>query len=103
MRELSQILRGRTALLNVIPYNPVAGLPYGTPSQESQATFRKILEASRINVRFRQRKGDRIDAACGQLRRSLAPSVLPTVELSLAGEEPSKAASVSYVEDDRQI
>ena len=30
--ELAQLLRGRTALLNVIPYNPVAGLPYRTPS-----------------------------------------------------------------------
>ena len=30
--ELANLLAGRTALLNVIPYNPVAGLPYATPS-----------------------------------------------------------------------
>lgn len=69
-RELAQILRGREALLNVIPYNPVAGLPYETPSYERQVQFRKILEAGGVRVRFRHRKGDRIDAACGQLRRS---------------------------------
>ena len=30
--ELVSLLAGRTAMLNVIPYNPVAGLPYKTPS-----------------------------------------------------------------------
>lgn len=69
-RELVRLLAGREALLNVIPYNPVAGLPYRTPSSAAQQQFRRILEAGGIRVRFRHRKGDRIDAACGQLRRS---------------------------------
>src|SRR5690606_6969803 len=30
--QLVCLLAGRTALVNVIPYNPVAGLPYRTPS-----------------------------------------------------------------------
>jgi len=78
-RELAQLLAGREALLNVIPYNPVAGLPYQTPSYERQVQFRKILEAGGIRVQFRHRKGDRIDAACGQLRRSQMQP--PVVEL----------------------
>lgn len=69
-RQLARILAGREALLNVIPYNPVAGLPYGTPTAQRQQTFRAILEEGGIQVKFRHRKGDRIDAACGQLRRS---------------------------------
>ena len=36
-RELAQLLAGREAMLNVIPYNPVAGLPYRTPSAETPA------------------------------------------------------------------
>lgn len=68
--ELVRLLGGRTALVNVIPYNPVAGLPYATPSMEAQHTFRGILEAGGLEVRFRHRKGDKINAACGQLRRS---------------------------------
>ncbi len=67
--ELAQLLAGRTAMLNVIPYNPVAGLPYATPSPTAQRTFRQILESRGLNVHFRHRKGDAIDAACGQLRR----------------------------------
>ncbi len=68
--ELVKLLRGRLALLNVIPYNPVAGLPYRTPTATAQRRFREILEAGGINVQFRERKGDAINAACGQLRRS---------------------------------
>lgn len=71
-RALVALLAGRPALLNVIPYNPVAGLPYSTPSDAAIGQFRQVLEAGGINVIFRQRKGDRINAACGQLRRSLA-------------------------------
>ncbi len=67
--ELVALLAGRTAMLNVIPYNPVAGLPYATPSIHSQRTFRQILEEGGVSVHFRHRKGDAIDAACGQLRR----------------------------------
>jgi 23S rRNA (adenine2503-C2)-methyltransferase len=67
--ELAELLGKRTALLNVIPYNPVAGLPYQTPSQSAQRAFRQALESRGIGVRFRHRKGDAIDAACGQLRR----------------------------------
>ncbi len=82
--ELAAHLRGRTALLNVIPYNPVAGLPYQTPSRKAQDRFVSILQDAGINVQVRERKGDEIEAACGQLRRiSLqqpvaVPLTLPT-------------------------
>jgi 23S rRNA (adenine2503-C2)-methyltransferase len=68
-RKLSRLLAGKIALLNVIPYNPVAGLPYNTPNPATIAQFREILEDHGIVVKFRQRKGDQINAACGQLRR----------------------------------
>jgi 23S rRNA (adenine2503-C2)-methyltransferase len=75
-RQLVQILRNRTALLNVIPYNPVAGLPYQTPSANAIRRFRDILLEGGVNVKFRQKKGGEIDAACGQLRRSTPTSVV---------------------------
>lgn len=75
-KQLASLLRGRPALLNVIPYNPVAGLPYETPDHRAQHAFREILEKSGLNVQFRVRKGDEINAACGQLRRS-TPVVVP--------------------------
>jgi 23S rRNA (adenine2503-C2)-methyltransferase len=70
--ELADLLAGRTAFVNVIPYNPVEGLPYRTPSRAAQKAFRKVLHDRGVPVRFRHRKGDAIDAACGQLRRRAA-------------------------------
>lgn len=75
-RQLARLLAGREALLNVIPYNPVAGLPYRTPMEERREAFRAILAQAGIRVKFRHRKGDRIDAACGQLRRSQQPQLV---------------------------
>lgn len=76
--ELARLLGRRTALVNVIPFNPVSGLPYRTPSTTAQQTFRRILEDHGLAVRFRHKKGDAIDAACGQLRRrSVAQLVTP--------------------------
>ncbi len=68
-RDLVALLRGRPALVNVIPYNPVPELPYRTPSSATTARFVETLQQGGLNVKLRYRKGDRIDAACGQLRR----------------------------------
>ena len=71
--QLGQLLRGRPAMINLIPYNPVAGLPYQTPSSSRVRRFQYVLEEQGLNVQVRQRKGDRINAACGQLRRMVRP------------------------------
>ncbi len=75
--KLAALLRGRLALVNLIPYNPVAGLPYGTPSAKAVARFVEILRQAGLNVQIRERKGDKINAACGQLRRlQAAPAAI---------------------------
>ncbi|NQU22232.1 MAG: radical SAM protein, partial [Candidatus Nealsonbacteria bacterium] len=68
-QSLVALLRGRPALVNVIPYNRVPELPYRTPTSASTARFVEALRQGGLTVRIRYRKGDRIDAACGQLRR----------------------------------
>ena len=87
--ELAGLLRGRPALLNIIPYNPVAGLPYRTPSRPTLTRFRNILEQHGIQVQVRQRKGDKINAACGQLRRETPPQERQTPP---AGSNPDLAS-----------
>ena len=71
-RDLVRLLAGRAALVNVIPYNAVAGLPWKEPTAASRDRFIDLLRASGVNVQVRRRKGARIDAACGQLRRLAA-------------------------------
>ncbi len=73
-RELAQLLEGRRAHVNVIPFNEVAGLPYRAPGPDALAAFLAPLRQRGISVKVRKRKGAQIDAACGQLRRSVVSS-----------------------------
>jgi len=69
-RELVQLLKNRTAIVNLIPFNPVEELPYRTPTTTAVKKFVELLEQGGVDVKIRHKKGDPIDAACGQLRRS---------------------------------
>lgn len=69
---LARRLAGRAALVNVIPYNTVAGMPWQEPSRQAIERFLGVLLEQGVNVQVRRRKGARIDAACGQLRRLAA-------------------------------
>lgn len=66
-RELARLMRGIRATVNLIPYNPVEGLPYGRPSDPAIDAFRDELVKSGAKVSLRRRRGADIDAACGQL------------------------------------
>jgi 23S rRNA (adenine2503-C2)-methyltransferase len=70
VRQLAALLRNRTAIVNVIPLNPVPELEYRSPPGQSVQRFVEQLERSGIQVKVRFRKGGKIAAACGQLRRS---------------------------------
>jgi 23S rRNA (adenine2503-C2)-methyltransferase len=69
-RELADLLRGRHAHINLIPFNDVPGLPYRRPTQEALSVFVETLRQRGLSVKVRKRKGSEIDAACGQLRRT---------------------------------
>ncbi|HEV8059737.1 MAG TPA: 23S rRNA (adenine(2503)-C(2))-methyltransferase RlmN [Gemmataceae bacterium] len=69
-RGLAQLLSGKQAHVNLIPFNEVVGLPYRRPSEESLQAFVGALRQRGVSVKVRKRKGSEIDAACGQLRRT---------------------------------
>jgi 23S rRNA (adenine2503-C2)-methyltransferase len=69
--ELAGLLQDRCAHVNLIPFNDVDGLLYRRPTPEALAAFRDRLRRAGVNVKVRKRKGSEIDAACGQLRRSV--------------------------------
>jgi 23S rRNA (adenine2503-C2)-methyltransferase len=71
-RQLANLLRGRQAHVNLIPFNDVPGLPFRGPAEEARETFVDALRRAGVSVKVRKRKGADIDAACGQLRRTVA-------------------------------
>ena len=67
-RELGQLLRGTSAAVNVIPYNPTTvAEAFGKPEPSRIAAFRRILEDAGVTVTQRKERGKQIAAACGQL------------------------------------
>ena len=66
---LANLLEARKAHVNLIPYNPVEGLPFERPMPGAVDRFVRILRVHRVSVSVRKTKGREIDAACGQLRR----------------------------------
>ena len=70
--DLARLMGHRAALVNIIPYNAVAGMPWQEPTQAARERFLAVLREAGVNVQVRRRKGARIDAACGQLRRAAA-------------------------------
>lgn len=56
--------------VNLIPWNPVATLPFEEPSNNEVHNFVKQLEDAGINVTLRTRRGRKIGGACGQLGKT---------------------------------
>ena len=56
------------AYINLIPYNEVKEKEFKTSSDENALRFYDLLKKNGVAVTLRQKKGDDIDAACGQLR-----------------------------------
>jgi 23S rRNA (adenine2503-C2)-methyltransferase len=67
---LSKLVQGIRCKINLIPYNPVPGLPYQKPSEEKIQAFRDYLYPRCPAVTLRRSKGEDILAACGQLQIS---------------------------------
>ena len=72
--RLGAIARELPSKVNLIPYNPVPGLPWKRPSPEAVDAFAQRLFPRAPAVTVRQTLGGEIWAACGQLG-GLSPSV----------------------------
>ena len=66
--ELKKLVHGRNAYINLIPYNTVEEKDFRSCSERKALEFYDMLKKRDISVTLRQKKGDDINAACGQLR-----------------------------------
>lgn len=66
--ELSDLIRGLNAYVNLIPYNTVKEFDFKTSTEAQTKLFYDKLKKEGINVTLRKKMGDDISAACGQLR-----------------------------------
>ncbi len=66
-RALAQLLAGRPAKVNMIPFNPFPGTQYRRSSDAAIWRFRDELLKRGVMATVRRTRGEDIDAACGQL------------------------------------
>ncbi len=72
-----RLLHGKYAVLNMIPYNAVDGLPYQRPSWEQAADIARRLHRRGILTKLRQSAGQDVEGGCGQLRARSVTRVHP--------------------------
>lgn len=65
--ELASIMRHRLTHVNLIPFNPVAGISYRRSPPDVIQQFSRILTNRHVHHTIRVTMGDDIAAACGQL------------------------------------
>ncbi len=66
-RQLSQLLRGLSVKINLIPMNAIEGSKLCASSSERVADFQDYLARDGYSCFIRTRRGDDVAAACGQL------------------------------------
>lgn len=73
-KNMINFARGLDVHINLIPWNPVAGLPFSEPTTAECHSFLQKIEQAGINVTLRTRRGREIGGACGQLGKTLVDS-----------------------------
>lgn len=66
-RELIELCNKVPAMVNIIEYNTVEGVPYKKSPEKKREAFVHYLEQNGVITKVRLSRGKDIDAACGQL------------------------------------
>jgi 23S rRNA (adenine2503-C2)-methyltransferase len=81
------LLKGKYALMNMIPYNAVPDLPFVRPTWEKAAAIARTLHQRGVLTKLRHSAGQDVDGGCGQLRARDVQRVLP-VKMLVSGLKP---------------
>jgi 23S rRNA (adenine2503-C2)-methyltransferase len=74
-----RLLRGKYAVMNMIPYNSVDGLDFKRPSWESAAAIARSLHRRGVLTKLRHSAGQDVEGGCGQLRARASTSPVTLV------------------------
>ena len=84
--QLAALLKDTPSKINLIPWNPFPGAPYGRSSNSRVDRFAKVLMEYGFTTIVRKTRGDDIDAACGQLAGDVIDRTKRTMRKKMAGE-----------------
>ena len=95
--QLAARLKDTPCKINLIPWNPVPGAPYGRSSNSRIDRFAKVLMEYGFTAIVRKTRGDDIDAACGQLAGDVVDRTKRTMKNTMKNSMPSQAISIKVV------
>lgn len=73
---IARLLKGKYAVMNLIPYNTVEGDAFKRPSWEQAAAMARFLHQRGVLTKLRHSAGQDVEGGCGQLRaRHATPPV----------------------------
>ena len=72
MDGIVDLLKGKYAVLNMIPYNTIEGLEFKRPSWERARALAAALHQRGVLTKLRDSAGQDVDGGCGQLRARAA-------------------------------
>jgi 23S rRNA (adenine2503-C2)-methyltransferase len=75
LEALVELLRGKYAVLNMIPYNANEGLPFRRPDWDKAERIAAWLFGRGILTKLRDSAGQDVDGGCGQLRARAAQPI----------------------------
>jgi 23S rRNA (adenine2503-C2)-methyltransferase len=67
--ELSRLLHGLRAKVNLIPLNPAPEIPFARAEESDILRFQEILVRNGTMTFIRRNRGNDVSGACGQLKR----------------------------------
>jgi 23S rRNA (adenine2503-C2)-methyltransferase len=78
MDGIVALLKGKHAVLNMIPYNTIPDLAFRRPSWEKARALAAALHQRGVLTKLRDSAGQDVDGGCGQLRaRAARPRTIP--------------------------
>jgi 23S rRNA (adenine2503-C2)-methyltransferase len=81
LEGIEQLLAGKYAVMNLIPYNTVEELEFKRPSWERAAEMARYLHRRGILTKLRHSAGQDIDGGCGQLRARVTETSVVQINL----------------------
>lgn len=90
--QLAQLLKGKPAKINLIPFNPFPETRFKRSSADTIRHFQDRLRQRGLVATTRKTRGDDIDAACGQLAGKVSDRVrTPLGQKSISKKKTRKA------------
>jgi 23S rRNA (adenine2503-C2)-methyltransferase len=83
-----RLLRGKYAVMNMIPYNTIDGLDFKRPSWEAAAAIARSLHRRGVLTKLRHSAGQDVEGGCGQLRARAVESPITLVRRPAAESTP---------------